>query len=222
MSSPSPKQTIYTALAEIAQAIGHPHRMEILEHLAQRERSVEELSRLSKLSFANASRHLQILRRAKLVETQRSGKHIIYRLAGETEVVALMRALGRLGERNVAEVERAMADFFTARDALEPVGRQELFSRIEKGLVTVVDVRPSDEYARGHIAGAINIPIGELGKRLKALPQNREVIAYCRGPYCVYSLDAVARLRRSGFKVRRLEDGYPEWKAAGFPVEESL
>jgi ArsR family transcriptional regulator len=196
--------------------------MEILEHLAQRERSVEELSRLSKLSFANASRHLQILRRAKLVETQRSGKHIIYRLAGETEVVALMRALGRLGERNVAEVERAMADFFTARDALEPVGRQELFSRIEKGLVTVVDVRPSDEYARGHIAGAINIPIGELGKRLKALPQNREVIAYCRGPYCVYSLDAVARLRRSGFKVRRLEDGYPEWKAAGFPVEESL
>lgn len=222
MSSPSPKQTIYSALAEIAHAIGHPHRMEILEHLAQRERSVEELSRLSKLSFANASRHLQILRRAKLVETQRSGKHIIYRLAGETEVVALMRALGRLGERNVAEVERAMADFFTARDALEPVGRQELFSRIEKGLVTVVDVRPSDEYARGHIAGAINIPIGELGKRLKALPQNREVIAYCRGPYCVYSLDAVARLRRSGFKVRRLEDGYPEWKAAGFPVEESL
>lgn len=196
--------------------------MELLEHLAQRERSVEDLSRLSKLSFANASRHLQILRRARLVETQRRGKNIIYRLAGEAEIVALMRALGRLGERNVAEIEQAMANFFTARDELEPVGRQELLSRMKKGLVTVVDVRPSDEFARGHIAGSINIPIDELGKRLKALAKNREVIAYCRGPYCVYSLDAVIKLRRNGFQVRRLEDGFPEWKAAGFPVETPL
>lgn len=196
--------------------------MELLEHLAQRERSVEELSHLSKLSFANASRHLQILRRAKLVETQRSGKHIIYRLAGDTEVVELMRALGRLGERNVAEIERAMADFFTARNELEPVGRQELLSRMKKGLVTVVDVRPSDEFARGHIAGAINVPIDELGKRLKSLPKCREVIAYCRGPYCIYSLDAVMKLRQNGFQVRRLEDGFPEWKAAGLPIEAPL
>lgn len=219
MSSCSPKQAIFASLADVAQALGHVHRLELLEQLAQGERSVEELSARAKLSFANTSRHLQILRRARLVDTRRTGKHVLYRLAGDTEVVNLLRALGHVGERNVAEVERVMADYFHARDALEPVAREELLSRIGAGLVTVLDVRPEDEFAQGHIAGALNIPIDELERRLTELPVGREVVAYCRGPYCVFSFEAVAALRGRGYLVRRMEDGYPEWKAAGLPVE---
>lgn len=218
MSSCNPKQAIFASLAEVAQALGHVHRLELLEHLAQGERSVEELSARAKLSFANTSRHLQILRRARLVETRRSGKHVLYSLAGDAEVVGLMRALGRVGERNVAEVERVMTDYFHARDALEPVAREELLARLQAGLVTVLDVRPEDEFAQGHVAGALNIPIDELERRLAELPVGREVVAYCRGPYCVFSFEAVAALRVRGYLVRRLEDGYPEWKAAGLPV----
>jgi rhodanese-related sulfurtransferase len=184
-------------------------------------RSVEELSARTKLSFANTSRHLQILRRARLVETERRGKHVLYRLAGDTEVVKLMLALGRVGERNVAEVSRVMIDYFHARDALEPVSRKDLISRIRDGLVTVLDVRPEDEFALGHLPGALNIPLDKLEQRLRELPANREVIAYCRGPYCVLSFEAVAALRARGYLVRRLEDGYPEWKAAGLPIEAS-
>ena len=218
MSSCSPKQAIFASLAEVAQALGHVHRLELLEHLAQGERSVEELSARAKLSFANTSRHLQILRRARLVEAHRSGKHVLYCLAGDVEVVGLVRALGRVGERNVAEVERVMTDYFHARDALEPVAREELLARLQAGLVTVLDVRPGDEFAQGHVAGALNIPIDELERRLAELPVGREVVAYCRGPYCVFSFEAVAALRARGYLVRRLEDGYPEWKAAGLPV----
>jgi rhodanese-related sulfurtransferase/DNA-binding transcriptional ArsR family regulator len=218
MSSCSPKQAIFASLAEVAQALGHVHRLELLEHLGQGERSVEELSARANLSFANTSRHLQILRRARLVETRRSGKHVHYSLAGDAEVVGLVRALGRVGERNVAEVERVMTDYFHARDALEPVTRAELLARLQAGLVTVLDVRPEDEFAQGHVAGALNIPIDELERRLTELPVGREVVAYCRGPYCVFSFDAVAALRARGYLVRRLEDGYPEWKAAGLPV----
>src|SRR5206468_13122462 len=212
VSSTGPKQAIYENLAEVAQALGHPHRLELLEHLAQGMRSVEELSARAKLSFANTSRHLQILRRARLVDTERRGKHFLYRLAGDTEVVELMRALGRVGERNVAEVNRVMADYFHARDALEPVSRKDLISRLRDGLVTVLDVRPEDEFALGHLPGALNIPLGKLEKRLSELPTGREVIAYCRGAYCVLSFEAVAALRARGYRVRRLEDGYPEWK----------
>jgi ArsR family transcriptional regulator len=221
MSSCSPKQTILASLAEVAQALGHVHRLELLEQLAQGEHSVEELAARTKLSFANTSRHLQILRRARLVDTRRSGKHVLYSLAGDTEVVSLMRALGSVGERNVAEVERVMTDYFHARDAMEPVAREELLSRIEAGLVTVLDVRPEDEFARGHVAGALNIPLDELERRLSELPVGREIVAYCRGPYCVFAFEAVAALRARGFHVRRLEDGYPEWKAAGLPVKTS-
>lgn len=219
MSSIGPKQAIFASLAEVAQALGHAHRLELLEHLAQGERSVEGLAARAGLNFANASRHLQILRRARLVEAQRHGKHVLYRLAGDAQVVELMKALGRVGERNVAEVNRVMTDYFHARDALEAVSREDLVSRLHDGLVTVLDVRPEDEFALGHLPGALNIPLAELDRRLAELPANREVIAYCRGPYCVLSFEAVAALRMRGYVVHRLEDGYPEWRAAGLPVE---
>ena len=219
MSSTGPKQAIYNCLAELAQALGHAHRLELVELLGQGERSVEELSARANLTFANTSRHLRILRRARLVETQRRGKHVLYRLAGDAEVVELMQALGRVGERNVAEVNRVMADYFHARDALEAVSRKDLVSRLRDGVVTVLDVRPEDEFALGHLPGALNIPLAELERRLAELPVDREVIAYCRGPYCVLSFEAVAALRARGYLVRRLEDGYPEWKAAGLPIE---
>jgi rhodanese-related sulfurtransferase/DNA-binding transcriptional ArsR family regulator len=219
MSTTGPKQAIYGSLAEVAQALGHAHRLELLEHLAQGERSVEELSARAGLTFANTSRHLQILRRARLVETERRGKHVLYRLAGDVEVVALIQALGRVGERNVAEVNRVMNDYFYTRDALEAVSRDDLLARLQDGMVTVLDVRPEDEFAVGHLPGALNIPLAELERRLGELPADREVIAYCRGPYCVLSFEAVAALRERGYRVHRLEDGYPEWKAAGLPVE---
>lgn len=219
MSTGSPKHAIFISLAEVALAIGHVHRLELLDLLAQGPSSVEKLAVRSKMSFANTSRHLQILRRGRVVEAQRNGKHIIYRLAGDSEVVGLIRALGRIGERNIADVRALMTDFFRARDALEPIAREELLSRLRNGLVTVLDVRPEDEFAHGHIATALNIPIDELDRRHTELPEGPEIIAYCRGPYCVFSLDAVTTLRERGFQARRLEDGYPEWKAAGLPIE---
>lgn len=219
MSTTSPKQAIYSGLAEVAQALAHPHRLELIEHLAQGRRSVEELAALAGLTFANTSRHLQILRRARLVETARRGKHVLYSLAGETEVVTLLKALGGVGERNVAEVRQMMTDYFGARDALAPVSREELVSFVRDGMVTLLDVRPEDEFALGHLPGALNLPLGELERRLTELPKDQEIIAYCRGPYCVLSFEAVASLRAKGYKVRRLEDGFPEWKAAGLMVE---
>ncbi|MBA3053467.1 MAG: metalloregulator ArsR/SmtB family transcription factor [Sphingomonadales bacterium] len=219
MSSMGPKQTIYGHLADVAQALGHAHRLELLEHLAQGERSVEELSARADLTFANTSRHLQILRRARLVNADRRGKRIIYSLAGESEVTGLIHALGRVGERNVAEIDRVMADYFRARDALEAVSREDLIARMQDGLVTILDVRPRDEFEAGHLPGALNIPLSELADRLAELPDAREVVAYCRGPWCVLSFEAVAALRERGMQSRRLEDGFPEWKAAGLPVE---
>jgi len=218
-SSESPKQVVFENLAAVAQALGHAHRLELLEGMAQGPRSVEDLAGLVGLSMANASRHLQLLRRARLVEAERQGKRVFYRLAGDVEVVALLKALGRVGERNIAEVRGVMRDFFHDRDALEAVSREELAERLNAGHVTVLDVRPEAEYALGHLPGAINIPAGELERRLADLPKHHEIIAYCRGPYCVMSFEAVAALRAKGFKVRRLEDGFPEWKAAGLAVE---
>jgi rhodanese-related sulfurtransferase len=214
-----PKQAIFESLAEVAQALGHANRLELLEYLAQRERSVEDLTALSGMSFANTSRHLQILRRARLVETRSQGKLVIYSLAGGTEVVTLMKSLGRVGERNVAEVNRVLSDYFYARDSMEAVTREDLVRRITGHLVTLLDVRPAEEFARGHLPGARNIPLAELGRRLKELPKKIEIVAYCRGPYCMLSFEAVAALRAKGFKALRLEDGFPEWKAAGLAVE---
>ena len=219
MSSPRPKQAIYESLAEIAQALGHPNRLELLESLAQGQRSVEELTAQSDMSFANTSRHLQILRRARLVETERRGKHVFYSLAGDAEVVALMSALGRVGERNIAEVNRVLDDYFHSRDTMEAITREALAERLEAGLVTVLDVRSQEEFVQGHLPGARNIPFAELDRRLAELPKDTEIIAYCRGPYCVYAFETVAALRAKGFSALRLEDGFPEWKAAGLAVE---
>lgn len=219
MSSACPKQAILASLAEVARALGHAHRLELLEHLGQGERSVEDLAERARLTFANTSRHLQILRRARLVEAQRRGKRMVYRLAGEPVVIALLQALGRVGEQNVAEVGRVMTDYFRARDELEAVSREDLVDRLKAGLVTVLDVRPEDEFALGRLPGALNIPLADLERRIAELPNDREIIAYCRGPYCILSFEAVAALRAHGYRIRRLADGYPEWKAAGLPVE---
>lgn len=218
MSSVKPKALIYENLAEIAQALGHAHRLELLEHVAQGPKSVETLAARAGLTLANASRHLQILRRARLVEAERAGKQVFYRLAGEAEVVGLIKALGVVGERNNAEIDRVKADYFANRDAMEAISRPELLARLEAGLVTVLDVRPEDEFAAGHLPQAINLPLGDLERRLGDLPPGREVIAYCRGPWCVLSFEAVALLRAHGIVARRLEDGLPEWRAAGLDV----
>lgn len=219
MSSLGPKQAIYASLAEIGQAMGHPHRLELLEHMAQGQRSVEKLAARAGLTFANTSRHLQILRRARLVETARRGKNVLYSLTNEADVVALIKALGRVGERNVAEVRQMMADYFNAKDILAPVTRDQLMASLRDGVVTLLDVRPEDEFTLGHLPGAVSMPLSELEWRLSELPKDREIVAYCRGPYCVLSVEAVATLRAKGYRVRRLEDGFPEWKAAGLEVE---
>lgn len=219
MSSPGPKQHVFASLAEIAQALGHAHRLELLEHLGQGECSVEDLATRAGLTLANTSRHLQLLRRAGLVQGRRDGKRIYYRLAEEDAAVRLLSALSAFGERSNAEIARVMASYFRARDELEPVSREELLDRLRSGSVTLLDVRPEDEFAHGHLPGALNLPLAQLAHRLSELPPDREVVAYCRGPWCVLSFEAVAVLRHQGYRVRRLEDGFPEWKVAGLPIE---
>jgi len=202
-----------------ARAVGHAHRLELLERLGQGERSVEDLAARAGLTLANTSRHLQLLRRGGLVQGRRDGKRVYYRLAGEDAVVDLLTALSRVGERSSAEIARVMASYFRARDDMEAVSREELLDRLRCGAVTLIDVRPEDEFAHGHLPGALNIPLGRLELRLAELPPDREVVAYCRGPWCVLSFEAVALLRRRGHLARRLEDGFPEWKVAGLPIE---
>ena len=221
MSTVGPKQHVFGSLAAIAQALGHAHRLELLEHLGQGERSVEDLAARSGLTLANASRHLQLLRRAALVEGRREGKRVFYRLTGEDGVVDLLRALSRVGERNSAEIARVMATYFRARDEFEPVSRQELLERLRCGSAAVLDVRPEDEFNLGHLPDALNIPLAQLERRLAELPGDREIVAYCRGPWCVLSFEAVALLRDKGYRARRLEDGFPEWKMVGFPISSS-
>jgi len=218
MSTLGPKQRVFASLAAIAQALGHAHRLELLEHLGQGERSVEDLATRTGLTVANTSRHLQLLRRAALVGGRREGKRVFYHLAGEDTVVALLQALSRVGERNSAEIARLMGSYFRARDELEPVSRAELLERLRAGAATVLDVRPEDEFQQGHLPSALNIPLAQLERRLAELPADREVVAYCRGPWCVLSFEAVAALRQRGYRARRLEDGFPEWKVAGLPV----
>jgi rhodanese-related sulfurtransferase len=218
MSSRGPKQALFAQFAVIAKTLGHAHRLELLEQLAQGERSVEILARKAGVSVANASQHLQQLRRAGLVATRRDGKFVHYRLADDA-VIDLLAALGSIAERNVAEVQQVMRRYFHDRDSLEPISRRELRKRLQSGTVTVLDVRPADEFALGHLPHAINIPLKALEARLSELDRSQEIVAYCRGPYCVLSYEAVAALRMRGFKVRRLQDGFPEWHAAGLPVE---
>jgi ArsR family transcriptional regulator len=222
MSTLGPKQQVFSGLAEIAQALGHAHRLELLEHLGQGERSVEDLASRTGLTVANTSRHLQLLRRAALVVGRRGGKRIFYRLSGEDVVIGLLLALSKVGEQNSAEIARVMGNYFRARDELEPISRGELLDRLRRGSATVLDVRPEDEFQQGHVPGALNIPLSQLERRLAELPADREVVAYCRGPWCVLSFEAVAALRQRGYQVRRLEDGFPEWKVAGLPTGSTM
>src|SRR5262249_27236510 len=222
MSSVGPKQQVFAGLAQIAQALGHAHRLELLEHLGQGERSVEDLAARASLTIANTSRHLQLLRRAALVEGRRDGKRVYYRLAGDKVVVGLLAALSRVGERNSAEIARVMVGYFRARDEFEPVSRDELLDRLRCGAATVLDVRPEDEFAGGHLPNALSIPLSQLERRLSELPPDQEIVAYCRGPWCVLSFEAVALLRERGYRARRLEDGFPEWKTAGLPTTKEI
>jgi ArsR family transcriptional regulator len=217
MSIRNPKLALFAQFAAVAKSIGHAHRLELLEQLAQGERSVEVLADRTGLSIANASQHLQQMRRAGIVTNRRDGKYVYYRL-GDEAVLDLLAALRRIAERNVAEVERVVRSYFDERDSLEAVSREELVQRSRAGTVTILDVRPEDEFALGHLPGALNIPLRELEARLGEMDLKQEIVAYCRGPYCVLSYEAVAQLRAHGFKVRRLEDGLPEWRAAGLPV----
>ena len=205
----------------MAKALGHAHRVELIEQLAQGPRSVEALAERVGLNVANASQHLQQLRRAGLVSTRRDGKRVVYRLADEVEsdIVSLLGALRHVAEHAVESMERIVTAYFRARDQLEPVAATELMTRLREGSVVLLDVRPEDEYGLGHLPGAMNIPLRQLEQRLAELPRKQEIVAYCRGPYCVLSFEAVAALRAHGFNVRRFEDGFPEWKAAGLPIE---
>lgn len=212
-----PKQALYAEFAQIARALGSPHRLELLEHVAQGERGVDALAARSALSLANASQHLQHLKRAGLVVARRDGKAVLYSLAND-RVLDLMHALFRVGEQNLAQVSEILRRYFLSRDSLAPVTREDLESRVREGLVTVLDVRPPDEYAAGHLRGAVNIPLADLQARLGELDPAQKIVAYCRGPYCVLSFEAVATLRAHGLAARRLEDGFPEWKAMGLPV----
>lgn len=221
MSNLSFKKQLYTQIARLGKAVGSGHRLELLEYLAQGERTVEALARLSGMSVANTSQHLQMLRQSGLVSTRREGLYVHYRLA-EPRVALLVEVLGKLAASQLAEVERLVQNYLTKKDQLEPIPRAELLNRVRQGLVTVLDVRPPEEYDAGHVPGAINIPLKDLEEHLEDLPRQQDIVAYCRGPYCVLAYEAVAQLRQKGFKARRLEDGYPEWKLAGLPVVEAV
>ena len=217
MSIRNPKLALFAQFATVAKSLGHPHRLELLEQLAQGERTVEILADRTGLSIANTSQHLQQMRRAGLVTNRRDGKFVFYQLADDS-VLSLLAALRTIAERNLAEVERIVRSYFDDRDSLEAVSRDELLSRSRAGTVTIIDVRPEDEFALGHLPGAVNIPLRALERRLSELDPSKEIVAYCRGPYCVLSYEAVAALRKRGFTARRLEDGLPEWRAAGLTV----
>jgi rhodanese-related sulfurtransferase/DNA-binding transcriptional ArsR family regulator len=218
--SQEPKQALFEQLALIARALGSAARLELLDFLAQGQRNVEELAQVTGLSVANTSKHLQQLKAAGLVEARRNGKHVRYRLSDDRTLDAV-RDLRILAEAHLDQVDDLVSSYLRSRDALEPVPANELLDRARHGLVTVIDVRPPEEYAQGHIAGALNIPLDKLKQRLKELPRDREIVAYCRGPWCLLSYEAVARLRKAGIDARRLEDGLPEWRRAGLPVEHS-
>jgi len=218
MSSTNVKNLLFAEFARVSKALGSGNRLELLEFLAQGERSVDALAGLSGLSVANTSRHLQVLRQAGLVAARKEGQFVYYSVSGDG-VIKLLAALQEVGQHNLAEVTKLVNSYLTSKDSLEAVSVSELMDRMQQGLVTIVDVRPVEEYAAGHLQGAINVPLLELEKHLDDLPTDQEIVAYCRGPFCVLAFEAVAQLRKQGLKARRLETGFPEWKVAGFPVE---
>lgn len=215
------RQDLLDTLAQVGKALGSGHRLALLERLAQSEASVETLANTAELTVGNASAHLQHLRRAGLITATRSGKQVIYRLTDE-RIVTLMSLLRDVAETNLAEMERLVSQLFGSDDphgSLEAVSRDDLLAGLREGSVALLDVRPHEEFQAGHLPDAINIPLDELETMLDALPRDREIVAYCRGPYCVLSHEAVERLRKLGFRVRRFDEGFPEWKAAGLPVQ---
>lgn len=214
------KHDLFSQFARVGKVLSNGNRLELLEFLAQSERSVEELANLTGLSIANTSQHLQQLRQAGLALTRKEGLKVYYRLSGD-DVIDLLTALRAVAERHLADVERLITTYLTVKDDLEPIPREELLARARDELITVIDVRPPQEYAAGHVPGALNIPLADLKKHLKDFDPAQEIVAYCRGPHCILAFDAVATLRSKGMKARRLEDGYPEWKRAGLPIEQS-
>lgn len=214
------KNSLFEQFARIGRALGNAHRIELLNVLAQGERAVEQLASETDLTIANASQHLQVLRQAELVVSRREGTRVLYALAGP-EVFALWQALRAAGEARLAEIERVIATYLADRAQMEEVGPEELQLRLENGEVTLIDVRPAIESNQGRIASALAIPVDELANRVGELPSSRPVVAYCRGPYCVYADEAVAILRGQGRRAMRLTVGYPDWKAAGLPTEET-
>ncbi len=217
MSSDAAKERLYQAIGRVAAALGNAGRLQILEFVAQGERSVDALATMTGLSVANTSKHLQALRQAGLVNARKEGLRVYYSLAGD-DVSLLLTALRGVAEHRAADVDKLLRAWLAHRDELDPVPAREVLARLKNGLVTVLDVRPAEEFAAGHLPGAINVPVDKLETYLSKLPKRKEVIAYCRGPYCLLSFEAVAKLRKRGFKAKRLADGYPEWRAAGLPV----
>jgi len=211
------KDGLYEQFARIGKAVANSKRIELLDLLCQGERSVEVLAKAAAMGVTNTSAHLRVLREARLVETRREGTRVFYRLADET-VCGFFFSLRDLARDRYAEVDQVMRDYFEARDELDPVGKEELLSRADDGDVIVLDVRPGEEYEAGHIPGAISVPLNELERRLASLPRDAEIVAYCRGPYCVLAPQALELLHRHGFRARRLEEGLPEWRQAGLPV----
>jgi rhodanese-related sulfurtransferase len=211
------KDALYGQFARIGHALSSPKRIEILDLLGQGEKTVELLAEQCATPVKNTSAHLRALRQARLVETRREGTFVYYRLADE-DVGIFVRSLQELGRRRLAEVQQVTHLYLDGRDALEPVTLTELRKLVDNDTVTVIDVRPREEFEAGHIPGAISIPVPELARRVGELPKRKEVIAYCRGPYCVYSLEAVTRLRKAGYRARRAEQGLPDWRARGLPV----
>ncbi len=211
------KEAIYEQFARIGKAVSSPKRLELLDLLCQGERTVEVLAREAGMTVANASQHLQLLRAARLVDTKREGVFVHYRLADE-EVCAFLRTMRSLAESRLAEVEQTKRQFLREKGEMEPVDRRELLERVRAGAVTVLDVRPEEEYLAGHIPGAISIPLKDIERSLSDLPKGQEIVAYCRGPYCVLAVQAVEILREKGFRAVRMEEGVQDWRALGFPV----
>ncbi|WP_456412184.1 ArsR/SmtB family transcription factor [Thiolapillus sp.] len=220
MSNGDFKKELFAQFARVAKALSNGHRLELLEFLAQGERSVDALAKLSGMSVANTSQHLQQLRQAGLVNSRKEGQKVIYRISGD-DVPPLLNALREVAERHLSDVRQLIQSFLTVKDNLEPLPATELLERAREGLVTVLDVRPAEEYAAGHVPGAVNVPLAELEARLDELDTGHEVVAYCRGPHCVLAFDAVALLREKGVAATRLDGGLPEWRLEGLPVDKA-
>ncbi len=211
------KDRLYEAFARTAKALASPKRIELLELLAQSEHTVEALAKATGMGVTNTSAHLQVMARSRLVATRKQGTKVFYRLSGD-DVAAFVVVLRDLARSRLAEVDQVVRDYFTARDALEPLTREELVARTERGKVIILDVRPAAEFAAGHIPGALSVPLDQLDAALARLPKRTEIVAYCRGPYCGLAPQAIERLRAQGYRARRLADGLPEWRLAGLPV----